>query len=172
MDFVKTVLQLLDDKKITKKALADKMSISRQTLDNWINGDTFPTSDDLKNLSKIMDDLDASDGKKERQYMDHPRETFYAELIEKNEVYTLMPRAVLTDYKIVPDKIMDIITKSNEGEKEAIITRYEVEKEALIAKYDLIVDGHKSKSARLEADVIRLEAEKAELQRQIAANGK
>lgn len=111
------------------------------------------------------------EGNEQSESMD-VKETFYTELIEKNERYTLMPRAVLTDYKIVPDKILDKLTKSHEGEKEALIAKYNSEIEAIMIKHEKMVDGLKSKSAILESEIKRLESEKMALERQIAAQSK
>lgn len=88
------------------------------------------------------------------------KETFYSDLIEGNEEYSLIPRAVLKDYKIVPDKIIDVIIASNENEKNALKRSMESEKEALIKEYERVIQG-------LENKVVRLEQEKEDLRRQI-----
>lgn len=82
------------------------------------------------------------------------RETFYTDLIENNSEYSLLPRAVFKDYKIVPERILDVIIKSADSEKQA-----------LIEKHELIIEGLKNK-------INRLESEKEELQRQIPAKNK
>lgn len=174
MDLGKIIEQVLEDKNITKKAFSTKMGISRQTLDNWIKGVTFPTSDDLSGMSKILDvDLTNHAGEALTLYgAKRQKETWYAELIEKNETYALIPKAVLRDYKMVPDKVLDTITQSHEGEREALIARYKGEREALIAEHQLLITGLENKAARLEADVKRLEEENRELERQISAKTK
>lgn len=68
------------------------------------------------------------------------KESFYKELIEDNEEYNLIPRAILHDYKIVPEKIIDMIYR----DKEEI-------KQALISKYEVIIDGLKEENERLRA---------------------
>jgi hypothetical protein len=54
------------------------------------------------------------------------KESFYRDLIEHNQDYSLIPRAVLTDYKIVPEKIIDMIYQDKEELKNALITKYEM----------------------------------------------
>lgn len=88
------------------------------------------------------------------------RETFYTDLIENNVEYSLLPRAVLKDYKIVPDKIIDVIIASNENEKKALKESMETAKEALIKDYERLIEG-------LENKVARLEKENEDLRRQI-----
>lgn len=88
------------------------------------------------------------------------RETFYTDLIENNVEYSLLPRAVLKDYKIVPDKIIDVIISSNENEKKALRESMETAKESLIKDYELLIKG-------LENKVERLEKENEDLRRQI-----
>lgn len=82
------------------------------------------------------------------------RETFYTDLIENNTEYSLLPRAVFKDYKIVPERILDVIIRSADSEKQA-----------LIEKHELIIEGLKNK-------IKRLESEKEDLQRQIPAKNK
>lgn len=71
------------------------------------------------------------------------RETFYADLIENNEQYTLIPRAVLSDYKIVPDKMLDTIL----GEMKAAMN---MAKESLTEKYELIIKVKENRIKELE----------------------
>lgn len=99
MDLGKKIAQVLEDKKVTKKSFSSKMGISRQTLDNWINGDTFPTSEDLQKMSKILDvDLSKITLRTESKYVasyDHQSIPFYdvvavggaTMLAEQNAVY-------------------------------------------------------------------------------------
>jgi hypothetical protein len=54
------------------------------------------------------------------------KESFYRELIEDNEEYSLIPRAVLKEYKIVPEKIIDMIYSDKEELKNALISKYEM----------------------------------------------
>jgi hypothetical protein len=54
------------------------------------------------------------------------KESFYRDLIENNQEYSLIPRAVLTDYKIVPEKIIDMIYSDKEELKNALISKYEM----------------------------------------------
>lgn len=93
------------------------------------------------------------------------KETFYKNLIEDNEDYSLIPRAVLRDYKIVPDKIIDVILESNKNEKNAIAKSFEDEKDSLINRHELIITGLKNK-------IKDLETEKEILKRQITTKSK
>lgn len=93
------------------------------------------------------------------------KETFYKNLIEDNNDYSLIPRAVLRDYKIVPDKIIDVIIESNRNEKKAITKSFEDEKDTLIIKHELVIAGLKNK-------IKELEAEKDMLKRQIPPESK
>ena len=93
-----------------------------------------------------------------------PKETFYKALIEDNDDYSLIPRAVLKDYKIVPDKIIDVIIESNKNEKAAISKSFQDEKSILVAKHELTITG-------LENKILSLEKENKELKeskRQVA----
>jgi hypothetical protein len=82
----------------------------------------------------------------------HARETFYQDLIEKNDEYSLLPRAVLRDYKIVPDKIIDVLVQSNENEKKALIESKELEIRVLNEKYEILIEGYENKIKRLEKE--------------------
>jgi hypothetical protein len=77
------------------------------------------------------------------------RETFYRDLIENNQEYSLLPKAVLRDYKIVPDKLLDIITAAKD----------EVNSE-LKKKYEYIIDD-------CDRRIKKLEEENEDLRRQI-----
>lgn len=77
------------------------------------------------------------------------KETFYRDLIENNQEYSLLPKAVLRDYKIVPDKLLDIITTAKD----------EVNKE-LRQKQDIIIESYENR-------IKKLEEEKEDLRRQI-----
>jgi hypothetical protein len=61
----------------------------------------------------------------ENNNMDQARETFYRDLIERNEEYSILPKALLKDCKMIPDKIMDQITKTNDELKNALVDKYE-----------------------------------------------
>lgn len=58
--------------------------------------------------------------------MGEVKETFYRDLIENNPEYSLLPKAVLKDYKIVPDNIINMITTTNEELKNALVSKYEL----------------------------------------------
>ncbi len=78
-----------------------------------------------------------------------PKETFYQDLIENNTEYSLLPKAILRDYKIVPDKLLDIITESKD----------QVNRE-LQKKQDLLIEVYESK-------IDKLKRENEDLRRQI-----
>ena len=86
------------------------------------------------------------------------KETFYRELIEDNENYSLIPKAILSDYKIVPEKLLDMITQSKD----------ELNGE-LKEKHKLIIQGYENRINRLEEDKSALVAENERLKRQIPA---
>lgn len=137
------------------------------SVSKFLNADEEPSLGTIKKIQEVLSintewwetgkgdiylrngthDYNQSDNK-QKQLMT-PRETFYIDLIEKNEEYNLIPRAVLKDYKIVPDKIIDVIIQSNENEKKALI-------EGLNSKYELIIQGYKNKVADLENELNRL----------------
>jgi hypothetical protein len=75
---------------------------------------------------------------------------FWLEFMERNEEYSAIPKAVLKDYKIVPDKILDVIISSNENEKKALEKSKDLEIESLIRKYELIIDGLNNKIDELK----------------------
>jgi transcriptional regulator with XRE-family HTH domain len=49
------IWQTAKSQRFTKAALAKALNVSRQTLDNWINGVTDPGYDDLNKASKLLD---------------------------------------------------------------------------------------------------------------------
>lgn len=147
-------------KKISVKELSDKIGINPQSIYDWEKEKYEPVKENLESLARILGvqvktfyDENSTDGNnpsnnKGNQLMT-PRETFYTDLIEKNDEYNLIPRAVLKDYKIVPDKIIDVIIQSNENEKKALV-------EGLNSKYELMIQGYKNKIADLESELKRL----------------
>lgn len=184
MSLADNIKKFRELRNIKVQQLADKIGAKKQSVYDWEKGKYAPGPDNLDLLAKALDveikdfygDGNLNEKQEKMNVMDISesiqKETWYAELIEKNEVYALIPKTVLRDYKMVPDKVIDIITKSNEGEKEAIIARYRGEKDALEAKHALIIATLENRSTKLEEDVLRLKAEKEELQRQIASKGK
>jgi transcriptional regulator with XRE-family HTH domain len=55
MDTWETVTKLIVEKKLRKGSFATAMGISRQTVDNWLKGDTSPDQKDIKKMSKILE---------------------------------------------------------------------------------------------------------------------
>jgi transcriptional regulator with XRE-family HTH domain len=161
-------------RKKSVKELAKKLEIAPQSIYEWERGLYEPNKENLEKLSSefqvpvetfyrenltkdyleklILNENSTNDyigtDYKQKQIMTQ-RETFYIDLIEKNEEYNLIPRAVLKDYKIVPDKIIDVIIQSNENEKKALV-------EGLNSKYELMIQGYKNKIADLESEINRL----------------
>lgn len=164
--------------------IANGTGISKQNISNWMNGLNEPSTENLDLIAKFLDtprevfymksltqdDLKRMFSKSDNTSVQQPgdnkqngmtaKETFYTDLIENNEEYSLLPRAVLKDYKIVPDKIIDVIISSNENEKKALRESMETAKESLIKDYELLIKG-------LENKVDRLEKENEDLRRQI-----
>jgi hypothetical protein len=93
------------------------------------------------------------------------RAKFWMDMMENNEEYNVIPRAVLKDYKIVPDKIIDAIITSNENEKKALRESKDLEIEGLNKKYELLIEGYENK-------IRRLESENDQLRRQIPGQPK
>lgn len=54
MGFGETIVQLIENKGLTKTGFAKKLGISRSTLANWENGVTSPDYDELVRASKIL----------------------------------------------------------------------------------------------------------------------
>jgi hypothetical protein len=69
------------------------------------------------------------------------KESFYKELIEENEEYSLIPRAILKDYKIVPEKIINMIYQDKEELKNALVAKYEM----IISGQDQLIRDLRSK---------------------------
>jgi transcriptional regulator with XRE-family HTH domain len=51
----KKILKALEDQRLRKKDIYDRMGISRGTLDNWISGATAPDHDKLEQMFRILD---------------------------------------------------------------------------------------------------------------------
>src|SRR5688500_10978799 len=98
------------------------------------------------NMAKLTPtDKTLNNGEKHGQ----ARETFYKDLIENNDEYSIVPKAILRDYKIVPDKLLDIITQA----KDQVNIELKEKQEYLIEVY--------------ESRIKKLEEEKEDLRRQI-----
>lgn len=54
MDFSQWLLLQLEDMKIDKTTAAQVIGVSRNSLYRWINGDSFPSLANLKNIAKIV----------------------------------------------------------------------------------------------------------------------
>lgn len=85
------------------------------------------------------------------------RAKVWMDLMEHQQDYYVTPRSIFKDYKIVPDKIIDALTKSNESEKEA-----------LHAKNELIINGYENQVKRLEDEKEKLEEQNKRLQEEIS----
>lgn len=58
----KKILDAVENQRVRKKFVYEKMGISRATLDNWIKGITEPSYIQIQQLSKILDiDLQAGE---------------------------------------------------------------------------------------------------------------
>lgn len=58
------VKQSIENKALTKVYVASELNISRTTLDNWLEGRTFPTLEDINSMSKIMNILKTGNHKR------------------------------------------------------------------------------------------------------------
>lgn len=148
--------------------LAEQMGIDKAGIYKWEDGTTVPGG---KKLTAIAEALGVSvndlllenstsvqnDPAINEKPMS-PRETFYQELIENNEDYSIIPKAILRDYKIVPERILDMITRSKDDVSKL-----------LEEKHLLIIKGYESQIERLEREKEELAKQKDDLQRQIPA---
>ena len=167
-------------KGIKVSALSENTGINAESIYAWERGDYNPSEENLHKLASAMKiqikDFYDEEGTSVQQTPNNKengmnqRETFYQDLIENNDEYSILPRAVLKDYKIVPDKIIDVIISSNENEKRALKESKEMEIESLNKKYELIIEGLENKVIRLEGDKKKLENDIEDLRRKIPAN--
>lgn len=97
------------------------------------------------------------------------KETFYRDLIENNDEYSILPRAVLKDYKIVPDKIIDVIIASNENEKKALEKSKDLEIVGLNERYERLIKGYENEIIDLTNQNEKLRNENNDLLRQISS---
>lgn len=171
--------------------IANGTGISKQNISNWMNGLNEPSTENLDLIAKFLDtprevfymksltqdDLKRMFSKSDNTSVQQPgdnkqngmtaKETFYTDLIENNKEYSLLPRAVLRDYKIVPDKIIDVIIKSGENERTALQRSMDLEIESLNEKNRTIIEGYKNGIKILELENERLKQENEQLRRQI-----
>jgi hypothetical protein len=100
-----------------------------------------------------------------------PRETFYTDLIENNTEYTIMPRVVLRDYKIVPDKVIDAIIESKDGEKKALKEAMDMATASLLKKHSDQIEEYERQFKIVEAENIELRKKNEDLLKQLASKG-
>lgn len=55
MNLGKNIYNLRKNKGLSQEQLADKISVTRQTISNWELGETYPNPEQLKLLSKLLD---------------------------------------------------------------------------------------------------------------------
>lgn len=173
MNFKEKIDKLLEVKAIALWKLAELGGVKKSTLEKAYdrNGELRPPNLDefLQKLGVNPTWWETGEGQiilpKAELARPMDKETFYKNLIEENNDYSLIPRAVLRDYKIVPDKIIDVIIDSNRNEKNAITKSFNDEKDILIMKYEMVIEG-------LENKIRALEAEKEILKRQIPLDSK
>lgn len=183
MPELKEILAGIRAKHGNQSEVAEKLGISSQLLGQYERGERNPKLGFYKKWEQVFgQDLlalkdeanvsrEAKNGTSAIETTNNkkngmaPKETFYQYLIEESEEYSLIPRAVFRDYKIVPDKIIDVIIASHENEKKALIDQKGQEIESLNDKHDLVVKG-------LENKIERLEKENKDLLLQIPTKGK
>lgn len=147
---------------LSVEQLAQKMGIKKAGIYQWESDSYKPGQESLTKLSQalgisvseLIDENHTSVPQTDDNKLNgmHAKETFYQDLIEKNDEYSLLPRAVLRDYKIVPDKIIDVLVQSNENEKKALIESKELEIKSLNEKYETLIQGYENKIKRLEKE--------------------
>lgn len=168
----RVISDLIHDKRLTQTQVAKDLHESEQVISNYAKGKRYISADfaikwERKYGERLIDLIDnelikstnvednitpARKPSGNMELASQAKETFYRDLIEKNDEYSILPRAVLKDYKIVPDKIIDVIITSNENEKNALKRSMESEKEALIKDYERVIQGQENKIARLEKE--------------------
>lgn len=57
MTVIDEIRELIDNKVFTKAKIADELGLARQTLYNYLDGTTSPTSSDLAEMSNRLDKL-------------------------------------------------------------------------------------------------------------------
>lgn len=170
------IIKELRQKKGTQIAVAARLKVvTSQQLGSYESGKYRPKAEfyeawknefgeDILAIWKGNDERNLSNETKNHTQVDKPsdnaknghaaKETFYRDFIENNPDYSIIPKAVFRDYKIVPDKIVDAIIQSATNEKKS-----------LEEKYEIIIDGYKLR-------VERLQNENDELRRQIPGKPK
>lgn len=186
----KVISDLIHNKRLTQAQVAKDLDESEQVISNYAKGKRFISAEfaskwERKYGEKLIDMIDqvlnkstiddinitsVEEPSDNKQNGMSQRETFYQDLMEKNEQYSVIPTAVLKDYKIVPDKIIDVIIRSNENERKALEKSMHLEIESLNEKNKIIIEGYKNGIKILEAENERLKTENAELRRQIPPN--
>lgn len=137
--------------------LANKTGIIKQSIYKWLSGEYDPGSENLEKLAEalnvsVKDFYDenltsVSNLDNEQQNRSVARETFYRDLIEDNEEYSLLPKALLKDYKIVPEKLIERINQTNDELKEALVAKYEL----IIADQDREIQELRSKLGQTDS---------------------
>lgn len=182
MTLGENIKRIRELRKLSVQQLAEKMAVGRANIYNWESDDNTPNGESLTALAKALDvtvddllDLNptsvekANDNTKNNGH--HLRETFYRDLIESNDEYSILPRAVLRDYKIVPDKIIDVIIASNENEKKALEKSKDLQIESLMQKHDKIINGYEDERKDLVAEIERQRAEIERLKKLLPPEG-
>jgi transcriptional regulator with XRE-family HTH domain len=119
--------------RLTWEAFAEKLGEKHSTLMAYATNKRQPKGDFYTNFEKVYgfdiaqyEDKNVTNVPHETPKSSMVKESFYRDLIENNQEYSLIPRAVLTDYKIVPEKIIDMIYSDKEELKNALISKYEM----------------------------------------------
>jgi transcriptional regulator with XRE-family HTH domain len=170
MPELKEFLTEVREKHGNKAQVAKKLGISPQLLGQYEKGRQNPKVDFFdkwkevynQDLRLMMIETNVSHGTEKhtpamkstsnKEMSRSAKETFFEDLIERNDTYFIAPRAIFTDYKIVPDKIIDVIISSNENEKKALEKSKDLEIASLVKKYELIIEGQDHKIKRLEKE--------------------
>jgi hypothetical protein len=156
---------LSDIKAGRKRLTIDHIKNLKNSHPNF-NMDWYLTGTGHMFLEQKGTDLQKAANNKQNGY--GARETFYTDLIENNAEYSLIPRAVFKDYKIVPDKIIDAIIQSNENEKKAMREAMAMAEQSLNDKLEETVEMYEEQYQAIKAENERLEKENEELRKQIS----
>jgi transcriptional regulator with XRE-family HTH domain len=117
---------------LTVEQLAGKLGKKKTSVYEWEAGTYKPGQDSLTKLAAALDvqisdlieenltEVNKSTDNNETVIRGH----VYTELIERNSDYKLMPTMILTDYSIIPKRILDGHDKEI-ARQEKLITKYE-----------------------------------------------
>jgi transcriptional regulator with XRE-family HTH domain len=138
VDDLTDVLKELIKDKGKQTEIAKKLGISAQRLGQYLIGRQKPKLDFYVKWKQVYGEdiqqmliegkTNVSRGTSQQApqaTVNEIKETFYRHLIEENPEYSLLPKVILRDYKMIPEKIIDMIYQNNGDLKAALIDKYE-----------------------------------------------